>query len=84
MGGSDRKIDTAIDFGEFSYSYTCMIVMVVLLIITAIRNLSIFVKIATIGVIFVALIIIFIMGIGIYGFTNTKYVYNEMESIDIP
>lgn len=76
MGGSDRKIDTGIDFSEFSYSYTCIIILFVLLGITAIRNLSIFVKIATIGVIFVFFIIVFIMGVGIYGFTNTHYVYN--------
>ena len=77
MGGSDRNIDTGMDFGEFSYSYTCIIVFVVLFCLTAIRNLSIFVKIATFGVIFVAMIIIFIIGMGIYGFTNTDYVYSE-------
>ena len=84
MGGSDRPIDTKIDFGEFSYSYTCIIIMFVLLCITAIRNLSIFVKIATIGVIFVALIIVFIMGVGIYGLTNTNYVYNRDAHVDDP
>eukprot|EP00347_Sterkiella_histriomuscorum_P006074 403354168 len=82
--GSDRKIDTGIDFGEFSYSYTCIIILVVLLLITSIRNLSIFVKIATIGVIFVFLIIVFIMGVGIYGFTNTHYVYTAEAHVDDP
>lgn len=77
IGGKGGKIDTGIEFGEFSYSYTCIIVMAILLLITAIRILSIFVKIATFGVIFVSLIIIFIIGVGVYGFTNTDYVYND-------
>jgi len=52
-----------------------------LLGITAIRNLAIFVKIATIGVFFVIAIIIFIVGVGIYGFTNTHYVYSPEDKI---
>jgi hypothetical protein len=84
MGGIQRKIDTGIDFGEFSYSYTCIIIFALLLLLTAIRNLSIFVKIATIGVFFVFIIIIFITGVGIYGFTNTDYVYSQEEKVENP
>lgn len=81
IGGSDRKIDTGIDFTEFSYSYTCIIIFFILLGITAIRNLAFFVKIATFGVLFVIMIIIFIFGMGIYGFTNTEYVYSHDEKL---
>jgi amino acid transporter len=43
---------------------------------TAIRNVSIFVKINTFGVIFIFMIIGFIIGVGIYGFTNTHYTFD--------
>lgn len=42
---------------------------------TAIRNLSLFVKINTFGVIFILMIIAFIIGVGIYAFTNTNFVF---------
>jgi hypothetical protein len=77
IGGSNRPLNTAIDFTQFSYSYTCIIVMVILMGMTAIRNLGIFVKINTFGVIFIAMIIIFIIGTGIQAFMNTDFVYTE-------
>ena len=82
IGGSERPLDTAVDFGEFSYSYTCVIIMVVLLGLTAIRNLGIFVKINTFGVLFIAMIIAFIIGTGIYAFTNTNFVFKKPIDTD--
>jgi hypothetical protein len=82
IAGSDRPLDTSVDFSQFSYSYTCVIVMAILLLLTAIRNLSVFVKISTFGVIFIFMIIAFIIGIGIYSFTNTNYVFTEPPVTD--
>ena len=82
MGGSDRPIDVSVDFKQFSYSYTCVIIMVLLMAITAIRNLGIFVKINTFGVIFILMIIFFIIGVGIYAFTNTDFVFTQPELPD--
>ena len=82
----DRVIDTDteydIDFKEFSYSYTVIIVFVILLILTAKRDLSIFVKINTFGVIFTMIIITFVVVngiIGLYygGFEYTTYIDNK-------
>lgn len=75
IAGIKRDINTNIDFKEFSYSYTCIIVMVVLMGMTAIRQLGIFVKFNTFAVVFVFMVIAFLVGIGIYGFTNTSYVF---------
>lgn len=49
--------------------------MVVLLLMTAIRKVGIFVKINTFGVIFIFMIITFIIGVGIYAFSNTEFVF---------
>ena len=65
IGGSNRQLDTDPDFSQFSYSYTCIIVMAILLLMTAIRNVGIFVKINTFGVIFIFMIITFIIATGI-------------------
>ena len=80
VGGINREISTSIDFSEFSYSYTCIIVMVVLMGMTAIRKLGFFVKFNTFGVIFIFMIIAFILTIGIYGFTNTQYTFSPPDS----
>ncbi len=74
--GQNKPISTDVDFKEFSYSYTCIIVMVLLMGLTLIRKMGLFVKFSTYGVIFVFIILIFIIGMGIYGFTNTHYVFH--------
>lgn len=57
--------------------------------ITQIKDLRIFIKIASYGTFFIITLIVFIIGVGIYGFTNTDYVVlgthtqdNDFESGD--
>ena len=71
-----KEISTAPNWGEFSYTWTCVIIMILTLIMTATRDLKIFVMINSYGVIFVICIITSIIGIGIYSLTNTQYTYN--------
>jgi len=59
--------DRSIDFSEFSYTWTVVIVFVLLMLLTAKKDMSIFIKAATYGVIFTILIIIFVVVVGIYG-----------------
>jgi amino acid transporter len=42
---------------------------------TTIKNIGIFVKINTVGVVFILMIIVFIIVVGIIGLTNTHYVF---------
>jgi sodium-coupled neutral amino acid transporter 9 len=51
--------------------------MVVLMGMTAIRQLGFFVKFNTFGVIFVLLIMTFIVGTGVNGFATTHYTFSE-------
>jgi hypothetical protein len=48
--------------------------MILLIILTMIRKIGLFVKFSSYGVIFVFILLFFIIGMGIYGFTNTHYV----------
>lgn len=84
MAQIDRPIDTGVDFKEFSYSYTCIIIFAILMALTSIRNLSVFVRLASYAVVFLIMLLIFIFGFGIYGFTNTEYVYNDADLIQHP
>jgi amino acid transporter len=74
---SDKPLNTNVDFGEFSYSWTCIIVMVIMMGMTSIRNLKVFVTINTYGVIFIFMILAFIIGVGIYSFTNTSFTFTQ-------
>jgi hypothetical protein len=48
--------------------------MILLISLTMIRKIGLFVKFSSYGVIFVFILLFFIIGMGIYGFTNTHYV----------
>jgi len=83
IAGINKPISTDVDFKEFSYSYTCIIVMTLLMGLTLIRKMGLFVKFSTYGVIFVFIILLFIIGMGIYGFTNTKYVFHHTTDTSV-
>ena len=65
--------DLSINFSTFSYTYTCIIMFAILFLVTLKKDLAIFVKINTFGVIFVFIIIIFVLSYGIFSMTNTDY-----------
>jgi hypothetical protein len=58
--------DTSITIDSFSYTWTCIIFFVLMNLMTSSKNLSIFVKINTIGILFVIAILGFVIGTGFY------------------
>ena len=62
-----------VDFSEFSYSWTVIIVFGLLMLLTAKKDMAIFIKIATYGVIFTIFIIIFVISVGAYGLGQGGY-----------
>lgn len=75
--GNNREIDLKPDWGNFSYTWCCVIIYVLVFGMTAIRDLQIFVRINSYGVIFITLVILFICGMGFYAFGNTSYTTNQ-------
>jgi amino acid permease len=61
----NAEVNLDLDFSEFSYSYTCIIIFIYLNIITNRRDMGIFIRINTFGVIFTVIIIVFIATIGL-------------------
>ena len=76
FNGDNRTIDMAPDWSEFSYSWTCVIIFVLNFAVVAIRNLKIFVKINSFGVIFIMIVVLVICGIGCYSLGDTDYVFS--------
>ena len=69
--------DFAPNWSQFSYSWTCVIIFVIVFAMTSVRDLAIYVKLNSYGVIFIALIILQICGMGILGFTDTTYTTSQ-------
>lgn len=75
--GNNREIDLKPDWGQFSYTWCCVIIYLLVFAMTALRDLQIFVKINSYGVIFITLVILFICGMGFYAFGNTEFTTNR-------
>lgn len=71
--GDEIKYTTNIVFDQFNYSWTCIVVFVGVFLVTMRKDLAIFIKLNFLGAWMIFVVIIFILGFGIYGFTNTKY-----------
>jgi hypothetical protein len=65
------------NFSEFSYTWTCFIIFGILFIVALKRDLTIFIKINTYGVIFTMIIIAFIVSVGLTGLYHGGYEYAQ-------
>jgi amino acid transporter len=67
-------------FDAFSYQWTCIIIFVIVFCMTATRDVSIYVKINSVGVIFIIIVTLFICGLGIMALFNTEYIYGNKDN----
>ena len=74
--GSDAPIEMTTDWSNFSLSYTCLILLAVVLGMTAPRNTSYIQKVNAFGVVFVVIFIIFIVANGLKSLQTTEHVYS--------
>ena len=75
--GKDPAYLTEPTLSQYSSSYCAILIFVALMLICAKKDLTIFMKVGSIGVIFVFMLIIFIIWTGIVAFTNTDYVVSS-------
>ena len=72
--GEEYDINTDhIYLNRFSLPYTCIIFSAILYPVIMKRDLSLFIRIGSFGVIFVCIVIVFIFSFGIYSMTNTSF-----------
>ena len=69
----DFKPVTSADFGVFSQAYVTLIILGMELLITAKKDLSIFIRLMTYGSAFIIALVLFIIGFGFYGIGTTTY-----------
>ena len=77
INGGDRKLDLKPDWSEFSYSWTCVIIFVLVYLMGIPKDVSIYAKINSFGVVFITIIILFICGLGFYSISNTDFTTDE-------
>lgn len=74
IGETDVEvIDMTPNFNGFSYSWTCIFVAILLFICSIKKDLHIFIKINSFGVVFTFIIIAFVIGIGVRGILLNDY-----------
>ena len=69
-------------FTRFSTSYVSLVLFVVLVIICNKKDINIFMRIGSFGVIFVVLLMIFIIATGVVAFTDTKFSFGSTAESD--
>ncbi len=90
--GTELTLDTttsgigetlAENFTHFSPSYCVLVLLIIEIYVTSRRDLSIFIKLVSFGTFFIVALILFIIGYGIYGFTNTEYQISMTHSYEV-
>lgn len=66
--------NTDFDLSSFSQTYAALIVFSVQVFVTMKRDLTVFIKLMSYGSYFIMALMLFIVAVGIYGFTNTNYI----------
>ena len=75
--GGNRELNLAPDWSEFSYSWTCVIIFLIVYVMGIPKDVSIYAKINSFGVVFITVILLFIFGLGFYSLSNTEYTTSE-------
>lgn len=73
IGKVELEIITDANFKQFSLSYMALIVFAVEFTITLKKDLTIFIKLMSVGSIFIISLILFIVGFGFYAVANTDF-----------
>ena len=66
-------IDMSPNFQNFSYSWTCLIVGIMLFVCSIKKDLHIFIKINSFGVVFTFIIVAFMFTLGVKGLIYNDY-----------
>ena len=75
--GLDVEIEMKTDWSQFSLSYSCLILLGIVLLMVLPRNTSYIQKVNAFGVVFICIFLGFIAFTGIRQMTITDYVYSE-------
>ena len=77
--GTDINLSLDPTFKKYSISYVSILLFVVLVIICSKKDLAIFLRIGSFGVIFIIFLVVFIIAMGIIALFNTNFVVGSEE-----
>ena len=80
--GNDAEYKSDPQWSWFSSNYTAILIFAVLIIICSKKDIKIFMKIGSFGVIFVVMLMLFIIYTGIKALTNTEFSIGSYEESD--
>lgn len=63
--GETKMKSLELNFSEFSYSWTVLVIFTLLMALGTMKDLSLFVKLNTYGAVFTVIVIVFICSVGI-------------------
>lgn len=76
ISGGSKDMDLEPSWNTFNYTWTCVLIFAIVFAMTAIKDMNIFVRINSFGVIFIFMIIFIIAGNGVYGIIGTDFTTN--------
>lgn len=74
---------TEINFAKYSLPYTCILMFFVMLPVITKKDFSIFIKINSVGALFVVIILTFIVGNGIYSMSISEFTFDTLQPIEV-
>ena len=74
--GRDVVMDLSVNWQEFSLSWSCVLIFIVILLMSLPRDTSYIRSVNAFGVFFIMIFLSFIIGNGIYSMTMTDYTYS--------
>ena len=74
IGKLDLPLVTEFSLATFSQTYVAILMYIFMLFVCLKRDMTIFICLSSYGALSIVAISLFIIGMGIYGFTNTSYV----------
>merc|ERR1712226_706019 len=72
-GETTDTVDTTVNWSSFSYTWTCMIILVLEFVMTLRRDLAIYIKLNTIGVLGIIILLIYVFVTGMISISKTSY-----------
>lgn len=71
------ELDLSTNWSQFSLSYTCLILLGIVLLMTAPRETSYIQKVNAFGVVFIVIFLVYVVFNGVKAMTDTSFVYSQ-------
>ena len=70
-------VDTSVNWGQFSYTWTCVIILCIEFLMTLRKDLRIYIKLNTFGVAGIIILMVFLMTTGFISISDTDYTTSD-------